>query len=144
MREGGQQEGVGSVLKNYINLYLSICYAIVSVCLSYFRLVCGSFDLEDCVCVLTYNNSCTSSKIKGTPLVFRPSVSVCQVVCVSVCLLNSCPVFNDPLCLSPFVCQYQESVPHDRMGPCGRKRHILELRQCNMSYPVCEFSVTCF
>ena len=51
----------------YIVIYMYICYAIVSVCLSYFRLVCDSFDSEDCVGVLTYNNSsCTSTRVKGT------------------------------------------------------------------------------
>ena len=63
------------MLKNYINLYLSICYAIVSVCLSYFRLFCGSFDSEDCVGVLTYSHSVPPQKLKEPILCLRLSVN---------------------------------------------------------------------
>ena len=48
----------------YINIYMSICYVIVYVWLSYFHLVCGSFDSEDCVGVLTYSHSVPPQKLK--------------------------------------------------------------------------------
>ena len=122
----------------YQYIYMSICYAIVSVCLSYFRLVCDSFDSEDCVGVLTYSHSVPPQKLKEP--INLLSISVCLLGCV-VCLLNSIQCLTIFSCMSPFVCQYQESASPNRMGPCGRKRHILELRQCN--YLCRTLSVNC-
>ena len=80
----------------YINVYL-LCHC---VCLSYFCLVCGSFDSEDCVGVLTYSHSVPPQKLKEP--INLSSISVCLLGCV-VCLLNSIQCLTIFPCMSLFV-----------------------------------------